>query len=327
MRRYAMDFERPLAELEERLEGLKKLPSASRPDIAEEIAYLEGQIDKLKKRLYSDLSPWQKVQVARHPDRPRSLDYMETILTDFLPLYGDRLFRDDPAIVGGLGYLDGRKLMVIGEQKGRSTKENVARNFGMPHPEGYRKALRLMKLAGKFSLPLLCFIDTPGAYPGIGAEERGQALAIANNLMEMSRLPISIVVVNIGEGGSGGALALGIGDLIFMLENAYYSVISPEGCASILWRDENKASEAAEALKLTAESLLSLGIIDGIVKEPLGGAHHDPDFASRELKKALISAFGELSSSSGEKLIEARYQRLRRIGVFEEEQKGEARRR
>lgn len=326
MRKYVMDFERPLAELEERLEELKKLPSASQPDIAEEIIYLEGQVDKLKDKLYSDLSPWQRVQVARYPNRPRSLDYIDALLTDFLPLRGDRLFRDDPAIVGGLSYLDGQKLMVIGEQKGKDTKENLAYNFGMPHPEGYRKALRLMKLAGKFGLPLLCLIDTPGAYPGIEAEERGQALAIANNLMEMSRLPVPIVVVNIGEGGSGGALALGVGDRIFMLENAYYSVISPEGCASILWRDEAKAAEAAETLKLTAESLLELGIIDGIVKEPLGGAHHDPDSVTGELKKTLTRAFANLSSSSGKKLTETRYQRLRRIGVFEEEQKGKARR-
>ncbi|MEW6188619.1 MAG: acetyl-CoA carboxylase carboxyltransferase subunit alpha [Actinomycetota bacterium] len=316
--RFMLDFERPIVELENRLEELKQLPLASQPEIAGEIKYLEAQIEKLKKKVYSELSPWEKVQIARHPDRPRTSDYINLLFTDFLELHGDRLFRDDPAIIGGPAFLDHQKVMIVGHQKGKDTKENLFRNFGMPHPEGYRKALRLMKLAEKFNIPILCFIDTPGAYPGIGAEERGQAIAIANNLMEMSLLSTPIIVVNIGEGGSGGALALGVGDKTLMLENAYYSVISPEGCASILWRDESKAREAAQALKLTADALLNLRVIDGIVKEPLGGAHRDPSFVARELKSILVASLRELRSYPPDKLLERRYKRLREIGIFEE---------
>ncbi|MDI6892058.1 MAG: acetyl-CoA carboxylase carboxyltransferase subunit alpha [Actinomycetota bacterium] len=318
MARYVMDFERPLVKLESRLGELKKLRAAGQPDIAEEIEYLEKQIKKLHQKIYSSLTPWQKVQVARHPDRPRTSDYVGLIFTDFVEFHGDRLFKDDPAILGGPAFLDHRRVMIVGHQKGKDTKENVARNFGMPHPEGYRKALRLMKLADKFDMPIICFIDTPGAYPGIGAEERGQAVAIAGNLLEMGQFSVPIVAVNIGEGGSGGALALGVADRVFMLANAYYSVISPEGCASILWRDDSKASEAAEALCLTADKLLDFEIIDGIIEEPLGGAHHDPDFTSQGIKKVLIDSLGELGAYPSDKLVEERYRRLRKIGCFRE---------
>lgn len=318
MARFAMDFERPIVEMEEKLESLRQLPIAHEPEIAQEIESLEGELEKLREKIYSVLTPWQKVQVARHPDRPRSLDYIEHVFHDFIELHGDRHFRDDPAIVGGFAYLDNHKLMVIGHQKGKDTKENIARNFGMPHPEGYRKALRLMKLAEKFQLPLLCLIDTQGAYPGIGAEERGQAWAIAENLMEMSSLTIPIVVVNIGEACSGGALAIGVGDKILMLENAYYSVITPEGCASILWEDASKAQDAAEAFKLTADDCLKLGVIDGIIKEPLGGAHRNPEFVDRELRKELLRALKELKEIEPAQLVESRYEKFRKMGVFKE---------
>ncbi len=313
-----LEFERPLKELEQRLDGLKALPLAHEAEIAEEIAYLEGQLEKLRRRTYAKLSAWHKVQVARHPDRPRSMDYFRLCLTGFVPLHGDRLYRDDPAIVGGFAELEGRKLMAIGEQKGKTTKENVARNFGMPHPEGYRKALRLMELAGRFGLPVLCLIDTPGAYPGVGAEERGQALAIAGNLMDMSLLPVPIVSVNIGEGGSGGALALGVADRVLMMEHAYYSVITPEGCASILWKDETKAAEAAEALGLTAGELKKRRLIDGVLKEPLGGAHREPEAAADRLRHAVDSAFRELDRLTVSELVDKRYRRLRSIGEYEE---------
>ncbi len=319
MRRFAYDFERALVELEEKLDDLKKSPSVQNPEIAEEIAYLESQIEKLREKTYANLTPWQKVRIARHPDRPRTLDYVEHIFHDYLDLHGDRLYSDDPAIVGGFAFLDSQKVMIIGHQKGKNPKENVLRNFGMAHPEGYRKALRLMKLAEKFHLPLISFIDTPGAYPGIGAEERGQAGAIALNLFEMSALRTPIIVINIGEGGSGGALAIGVGDRIFMLENAYYSVITPEGCASILYNNASKAEEAAEALKLTAESLFELGLIDGIIPEPLGGAHRDPHFVSLKLKETLSSTIKELVNIPLEHLVEERYQRLRKIGFYREE--------
>ncbi len=311
MKRYVLEFERPLVELEQKLEELKKLSSAGEPDIAAEIAYLESKIEKLRIHTYTNLTPWQRVQIARHPDRPRTLDYVEAIFADFIELKGDRLFADDPAMVGGFARFDRLKVMVIGTQKGRNAKENAMRNFGMPHPEGYRKALRLMKLAAKFGLPVITFIDTLGAYPGIGAEERGQAAAIANNLMEMAELPVPVVAVNIGEGGSGGALALGVADAVLMLENAYYSVITPEGCASILWRDNAKAPEAAEQLGLTAEKLLERGLIDGIVKEPLGGAHKAPALVARELKKSLTRALRDNLDKSPDELIETRYAKLR----------------
>lgn len=320
MARFVLEFEKPLVELQNKLELLKRAAVSAEIDVSEEVAELEEQIRKLRRRVYKQLSPWEKVQVARHPERPKTLDYISLIFADFIELHGDRLFSDDHSVVGGPAYIDHQKVMVIGHQKGKGAKENVRRNFGMPHPEGNRKALRLMKLAEKYSLPLICFIDTPGAYPGIGAEERGQGLAIATNLMEMSTLGTPIVVVNIGEGGSGGALAFGVGDRIYMLENAYYSVITPEGCASILWRDESKTAEAAEALKLTADDLLKLGVIDGRVKEPLGGAHQDPNFTAAELKKVLISSLKELMKVSQEKLIASRCQRMRNYGSFIEQQ-------
>ncbi|MCL6471793.1 MAG: acetyl-CoA carboxylase carboxyltransferase subunit alpha [Firmicutes bacterium] len=316
MKRFAFDFERPLIELETKLDELKRLQPAEKADIAAEIRYLEEQIQKLRIRTYSNLTPWQKVQIARHPDRPRTSDYIEAIFTDFIELHGDRTYRDDPAIIGGLARLAGEKVMVIGHQKGRNTKENIARNFGMPHPEGYRKARRLMKMANKFGLPLITFVDTQGAYPGIGAEERGQAVAIAENLMELSVLEVPVIVTVIGEGGSGGALAIGFGDRIIMLENAYYSVITPEGCASILWDGGGGADKAAEALGLTAERLLELKIIDVVVKEPLGGAHHAPALVARDVKKELEKALADLKNVDPKQLVEKRYARLRNIGVY-----------
>jgi acetyl-CoA carboxylase carboxyl transferase subunit alpha len=318
MPRFSLDFERPIVEMEEKLEALRKLASAEKPEIAKEIEFLDTQIEKLRRKVYTDLTPWQKVQIARHPERPRALFYIESVFSNFFELHGDRLFKDDPSIVGGPAYLDSLKVMVVGHQKGRNTKENIARNFGMPHPEGYRKALRLMKLAGKFNLPIVCFIDTPGAYPGIGAEERGQAVAIAQNLMEMSLLKTPVVVINIGEGGSGGALALGVGDRLLMLENAYYSVITPEGCASILWREQEKAPEAAKALRITADSLCKLGIVDEVIREPLGGAHRDPDMVAYRIRKILIPLIRELKSIPLDRLLEERRKRLREVGSFEE---------
>ncbi|MDI6716313.1 MAG: acetyl-CoA carboxylase carboxyltransferase subunit alpha [Actinomycetota bacterium] len=316
MRRFAYDFERPLIELEEKLDAIKRTESAGKEDIAAQIAYLEKQIEKLRVRTYSNLTPWQKVQIARHPDRPRTSDYIEAIFTDFIELHGDRTFRDDLAIIGGFARLDGAKVMVIGHQKGRNTKENLLRQFGMPHPEGYRKALRLMHLANKYRLPLITFVDTPGAYPGIEAEERGQAIAIAQNLAELSRLEVPVIVANIGEGGSGGALAIGFGDVMIMLENSYYSVITPEGCVSILWNGEGNPEQAASLLGLTADRLKELGIIDAIVKEPLGGAHHAPALVARDLKKELVKALKDLIKLNPKELVEKRYARLSQIGYY-----------
>lgn len=319
MNRYIADFERPIVELEARLEALKKNPSATKKDIAKEIAFLENQIAKLKLRIYSNLTPWQKVNLARHPARPRFSDYLNSLFSDFLELHGDRLFGDDAAVIGGFAYLDGLRVMVVGTEKGKNTKEKVHHNFGMPHPEGYRKAARMFRLAEKFKLPVVNFIDTPGAYPGIEAEERGQAIAIAENLKLLSGLGVPVITVNIGEGGSGGALALGVADRVFMLENAYYSVIAPEGCASILWGDASQAEEAASTLRLTAEDLLRLSLIDGIIEEPLGGAHHDILFVSDRIKSRIVAALTEIGSTPVEKMIADRYQKLRRIGVFSED--------
>jgi len=319
MKRFAYDFEKPLVELETKLEELKRLESAEKEDIAVEIDYLEKQIQKLRLRTYSNLTAWQKVQIARHPDRPRTSDYIEAAFTDFIELHGDRTFGDDASLIGGFARLDDVKVMVIGHQKGRNTKENIVRNFGMPNPEGYRKAMRLMKMANKFKLPLITFVDTPGAYPGIGAEERGQAVAIAQSLMEVSMLEVPVIVANIGEGGSGGALAIGFGDRIIMLENSYYSVITPEGCASILWGGEGSAEEAAELLGLTADRLLGLGIIDTVVKEPLGGAHYAPALAVKELRRELVKALNELNEIDRKELVNRRYARLRSIGYYIEQ--------
>jgi acetyl-CoA carboxylase carboxyl transferase subunit alpha len=302
-------LEKPVLELEAQIQAMEMDPAQ-----AKEREKLLKKLDKLKTEIFSHLTDWQRAQLARHPKRPYTLDYLERICERFEELHGDRHFGDDAAIVSGLGWIEGNPVMVIGQQKGRDTKQKILRNFGMPKPEGYRKALRLMKLAEKFQRPVLCLIDTPGAYPGVDAEERGQAEAIARNLLEMAKLEVPIVAVVIGEGGSGGALALGVADRVLMMENAIYSVISPEGCASILWKDPAQAPKAAAALKLTAPNLLELGIIDGIVKEPLGGAHSDFDAAAAALKEAIIEAFSELSELSAEELVEERYQKFARMG-------------
>lgn len=310
-----LDFERPVLELEKKIEELKTFASQKKIDLSNEIKELEEKLNQLKKNTYGNLNAWQRIQIARHPQRPYTLDYIDLMMTNFIELHGDRSFSDDKAIVTGFAELGGQKICVIGHQKGRDTKENLMRNFGCAHPEGYRKALRVMKLAEKFNIPILSFIDTPGAYPGIGAEERGQAQAIAENLKETAALSTAIIVCIIGEGGSGGALGIGIGDRILILENAYYSVISPEGCAAILWRDSSKAPEAAEALKLTAKDLLSLGIVDEIVEEPLGGAHRDPNLTSTNLKKVVKKHLDELKEISIEKLLKLRYEKFRKMGV------------
>ncbi|HEY3373516.1 MAG TPA: acetyl-CoA carboxylase carboxyltransferase subunit alpha [Candidatus Aquicultor sp.] len=318
MRKFSYDFERPLVELEDKLEHLKHLESAEKADIAAEISYLEKQIELLRVRTYSNLTPWQKVQLARHPERPHTSDYIEAMFTEFVELHGDRKFADDLAIIGGFAKLDGTKVMVMGHQKGHNTKENVMRNFGCPHPEGYRKALRLMKLAEKFKLPIITFVDTQGAHPGIEAEERGQAVAIAENLIAISMLSVPVIVANVGEGGSGGALAIGFGDRIIMLENSYYSVSTPEACASILWEDAGQADKAAAPLCLTADKLLDLGIVDTIIKEPLGGAHHAPALVVRSLKREIVQSIGDLSLIKGDALVAQRYERLRNIGFYAE---------
>jgi len=308
----AMDLsqlEKPVLELEAQIRAMEMDPSQTK-----EREKLVKKLDKLKADLFTNLTDWQRAQLARHPKRPYTQDYLERICERFEELHGDRRFGDDAAIVAGFGWIEGNPVMVIGQQKGRDTKQKILRNFGMPKPEGYRKALRLMKLAEKFQRPILCLIDTPGAYPGVDAEERGQAEAIARNLLEMAKLEVPVVAVVIGEGGSGGALALGVADRVLMMENAIYSVISPEGCASILWKDASQAPKAAAALKLTAPHLLELGIIDGIVKEPLGGAHSDFDAAAAALKDAIIEAFSELSELSAEQLVEERYQKFARMG-------------
>lgn len=306
-----LDFERPILELERKIEELKSITSDK-----EVIKRLEAELEKKKSEIYQNLSAWQRVKIGRHPQRPYTLDYIGMILTDFCELHGDRLFSDDKAIIAGLAKLDGQKIMLMGHQKGRDTKENLLRNFGCAHPEGYRKALRLMQLAQKFKLPVVVLIDTPGAYPGIGAEERGQAQAIALNLREMATIAVPIIIAVIGEGGSGGALGIGIGDRVCVMENAYYSVISPEGCAAILWKDASKADQAAEALKLTANELLSLGIIDEIIPEPQGGAHRDPPRAAKNLKSAIKKHLDELKQIPIDKLLSLRYQKFRKIGVF-----------
>ncbi|MDP1831404.1 MAG: acetyl-CoA carboxylase carboxyltransferase subunit alpha [Geothrix sp.] len=308
----AMDLsqlEKPVLELEAQIRAMEMDPAQSR-----EREKLVKKLDKLKADLFTNLTDWQRVLLARHPKRPYTLDYLERICERFEELHGDRRFGDDAAIVGGMGWIEGNPVMIIGQQKGRDTKQKILRNFGMAKPEGYRKALRLMKLAEKFQRPILCLIDTPGAYPGVDAEERGQAEAIARNLLEMAKLEVPVVAVVIGEGGSGGALALGVADRVLMMENATYSVITPEGCASILWKDAAQAPKAAEALKLTAPHLLELGIIDGIVKEPLGGAHSDLDAAAATLKEAIMEAFSEISGLSAGQLVEERYQKFARMG-------------
>ena len=311
-----LDFEKPIAELEAMLRELRNLSAEQDLNISDEIARLEAKSKALTESIFASLTPWQISQIARHPLRPYTLDYVERLFTDFQELRGDRTFADDHAIVGGLARLDGRAVLVIGHQKGRDTKEKIYRNFGMPRPEGYRKALRLMKLAERFRLPVLTFIDTPGAYPGIGAEERGQSEAIARNLFEMSRLRTPIICVVIGEGGSGGALAVGVGDRVLMLQYGTYSVISPEGCAAILWKSAEKAPDAAEAMGLTADRLFKLNLIDGIVPEPPGGAHRDPGRMAENIRVALRETLQRLDALDGDALLEQRYQRLMAYGVF-----------
>ncbi|SIN91548.1 acetyl-CoA carboxylase carboxyltransferase subunit alpha [Sulfurivirga caldicuralii] len=313
-----LDFEQPIAELEAKINELRHLKDASGIDIVKEVATLENKVQQVTEQIFSNLTDWQISQLARHPDRPHALDYIERIFEDFRELHGDRAFADDKAIVGGIAWLDGRSVMVIGHEKGRNTKEKVERNFGMPRPEGYRKALRLMKMAERFNMPIITFIDTPGAYPGIDAEERGQSEAIARNLIEMAELRVPVICNVIGEGGSGGALAIGVGDVTQILQYSIYSVISPEGCASILWKDAAKAPEAAEALQLTAPRLKELGLVDVIVPEPLGGAHRDYDQAAKNLKEAILSQLKTLSAFSAEELVKRRYQRYMDYGRFEE---------
>jgi acetyl-CoA carboxylase carboxyl transferase subunit alpha len=315
---YTLEFEKPLLELERQIEELKRLGEERQLDVEGELQGLQSKLEGLRAEIYQGLTPMQRVMVARHPRRPYTLDYLSTIFTDFIELHGDRLFRDDPAIVGGWARLAGISVMVIGHQKGRDTKENLKRNFGMPHPEGYRKALRLMEMAEKFGAPVLTLIDTPGAYPGLGAEERGQSEALARNILEMAGLETPIVSCVIGEGGSGGALALGVADRVLMLENSVYSVISPEGCAAILWKDSSQRERAAAALKLTAEDLLRLKLIDEVVPEPVGGAHVDPDAAGERLREALIRHVTELRKIRPEKLVKRRAEKYAAMGVFSE---------
>ncbi len=312
------DFEKPVEEIEKKIEELK-FSQEMTPDITREIKRLEEKRDRLIKDIYSSLAPWQITLVARHPSRPYTLDYIGLIFDEFEELHGDRLYRDDPAIVGGLGKIEGRKVVVIGHQKGRNTKERFYRNYGMPHPEGYRKAKRLMELAERFSRPVVTFIDTPGAAPDIEAEERGQAVAIAENLLYMASLGVPVVSAVIGEGGSGGALAIGVANRVLMLEYSIYSVISPEGCAAILWKDGSKAELAAAQLRMSAGELKKLGIIDRVVEEPAGGAHRNPEVAAKNLKQAILESLNELSGLSEEELREDRYRKFRNMGLFKEE--------
>jgi acetyl-CoA carboxylase carboxyl transferase subunit alpha len=312
-----LEFERPILDLEQKIEELKQLRTGT-IDFSEEIERLKHKADHLREEIFAELSPWQVVQLSRHPARPYTQDYLKTLMTDFIELHGDRLFRDDPAIVGGLAFFDHYPVMILGHQKGRNTRDNMFRNFGMSGPEGYRKAKRLMEMAARFSLPIITFIDTPGAYPGIGAEERGQAEAIAKNLEVMAGLPVPIIAVVIGEGGSGGALALGVANRILMLQFSIYSVISPEGCASILWKDGAKAAQAADVLHLRARDIFELKVADEVIAEPPGGAHRDPAQAAARVGEALRRHLTELRALSPEALIEQRYQKYRHMGVFVE---------
>lgn len=301
-------------ELESRIEELQQFTTERHIDLSEEIAVLERRAEHLRQEIYSNLTPWQRVLMARHPKRPTTLDYINRVFDDFIELHGDRVYRDDPAMVGGLALLDGQPVTVVGPQKGRDTKENILRNFGLPHPEGYRKALRLMKQAAKFGRPVISLIDVVGAYPGIEAEERGQGVIIAECIRDMSYLPTPIVCVITGEGGSGGALAIGVGNKVLMMEHAWYSVISPEMCANILWKDSTRAPDAAELLKLTPDHLLKFGVIDGIIKEPLGGAHRNHDEAAALLKQGIKEALAQLQGLSGEELVNQRLAKFRRMG-------------
>ncbi|HEU0265408.1 MAG TPA: acetyl-CoA carboxylase carboxyltransferase subunit alpha [Geobacterales bacterium] len=312
---FYLDFERPVADLERKIQELMEF-SSDAINIKSEVSKLEKKVQKMREDIFANLSRWQTAQVARHINRPFTMDYLNLMFTDFVELHGDRNFADDKAIVTGLARLDGEPVAVIGHQKGRDTKEKVYRNFGMPNPEGYRKALRIMNMAQRFRMPIITFVDTPGAYPGIGAEERGQAEAIAKNLREMSRLTVPIIVVITGEGGSGGALAIAVGDRILMLQYSIYSVISPEGCAAILWSDGTKGEQAAEALKLTAPDIMALDVIDEIVPEPVGGAHRDHEAMAKSLKEAIVRNLKELKKLPADKLVEERYQKFRKMSRF-----------
>ena len=313
-----LDFEQPLAELEEKIAALRERAKAEGLDVTDAIEVLEKRHEKLERDIFRNLTRWQKYQLSRHPQRPYSLDYIDRITSDFIELHGDRCSGNDQAIVGGLAYFEGHPIVVIGQQKGRNTSENLKRNFGLPHPEGYRKALRLMQLAAKFGRPVLCMVDTPGAFPGLASEQRSISEAIARNLLEMARLPVPIVVAIIGEGASGGALGIGVGDQILMLENAWYSVINPESCSLILWRNRDKRTEAAEAMKIAAEDLLALGVIDCIVPEPYGGAHRNVELAAQNLKKAVSDALAEIVKIPVENLSKLRVEKFNRMGIWEE---------
>jgi acetyl-CoA carboxylase carboxyl transferase subunit alpha len=314
----ALDFEKPIVDLEKKIAEMREYAASTGVDLGDDIKRLEKKAKELRKEIYSQLNRWQHVQLARHPQRPYTLDYIKYICSYFEEFHGDRVFSDDKAIVAGIGMIEDISCVIVGHQKGRDTKMNLYRNFGMPNPEGYRKARRLMHLAEKYEKPIISFIDTPGAYPGIGAEERGQAEAIARNLFEMSRLKVPIIIIIIGEGASGGALGIGVGDRVYMMENAWYSVISPEGCAAILWRDSAKAPLAAEAMKVTAEDLLSLNVIDKIIKEPEGGAHRDPESAAQIVKSEILSTINELSKISADDLVNQRVEKFSKMGSWSE---------
>jgi acetyl-CoA carboxylase carboxyl transferase subunit alpha len=316
-----LEFEKPVLELEQKIQELRTRTAEGGLDLSGELADLERRADDLRREIYAGLTPYQRVQLAKHPKRPFSLDYIQACFTGWTELSGDRHFADDPAVVGGLAFLEGRPVMIVGQQKGRDTKENLFRRFGMSNPEGYRKALRLMKVAERFAVPVITLVDTPGAYPGLGAEERGQAEAIAVNLREMARLRVPIVTAVIGEGGSGGALGIAVADVVLMFENSIYSVISPEGCAAILWRDRARAPEAAEALKLTAADLARLEVVDAVLPEPLGGAHRDPAAAAATLQAALIEQVDRLAAHGPDELVERRLLKYRRMGVYREEER------
>ena len=318
MSKFVLDFEKPVIEIEKKISELKEFSVNEDIEIKNEIERLEVKAQKLRADIYSKLSRWQRVQLARHPERPYTLDYINRIIDDFVELHGDRAFSDDPAIVAGIGKLDGQPVCIIGHQKAREIKEKLRRNFGMPHPEGYRKALRVMQLAAKFKRPIICLLDTTGAYPGIGAEERGQAEAIARNLLEMSHLPVPILIIVIGEGASGGALGIGVGDRILMMENSWYSVITPEGCAVILYRDAAHAPQAADSMKVVANDLLELGIIDKIIKEPVGGAHSNHDEAAAILKTTIIEELELLKEKTPKQLIEERVDKFGKMGFWSE---------
>ena len=311
-----LEFERPIIELETRIQELREFSREREVNLSAEIDTLEKKLHQLKTEIYGNLTAWQRIQIARHPQRPYTLDYVRMFMEDFVELRGDRLFSEDRALVCGLAKIGEERIVLIGHQKGHDTKENIARNFGCAHPEGYRKAIRIMRLGEKFGFPVVVFIDTPGAYPGIGAEERGQAQAIAENIREMGNLKVPLICCVIGEGGSGGALGVGVGDAVLMMENAYYSVISPEGCAAILWKDSTKAQQAAEVLKLTAKDLLRFGIIDDVIPEPLGGAHRDPRQAGENLKRYILQYLKEIKEEPKEELLKKRYRKFRKIGVF-----------